>query len=57
MFHFKKENIAKLKFKANLEAGTKNISFLQALFTHIWRSITRSKNLDPQEEVHCGYRR
>jgi len=52
LFHFTKENIAKLKFKANLEAGTKNISSLQALFTHIWRSIIRSKNLDPQEEVH-----
>jgi len=52
MFHFTKENIAKLKFKANLEAGTKNISSLQAVFTHIWRSIIRSKNLDPQEEVH-----
>ncbi|GAU33615.1 hypothetical protein TSUD_359960 [Trifolium subterraneum] len=53
LFHFTKENIAKLKFKANLEAGAKNISSLQALYTHIWRSIIRSKNLDPEEEVNC----
>ncbi|XP_058745693.1 uncharacterized acetyltransferase At3g50280-like [Vicia villosa] len=52
MFHFTKENIAKLKFKANLEAGTTNISSFQALFTHIWRSFIRSKNLDLQTEVH-----
>ncbi|GAU18474.1 hypothetical protein TSUD_366570 [Trifolium subterraneum] len=51
LFHFTKENIAKLKFKANLEAGTENISSLQALFTHIWRSIMHSKNLDLEEEV------
>ncbi|XP_058745691.1 protein ENHANCED PSEUDOMONAS SUSCEPTIBILITY 1-like [Vicia villosa] len=51
-FHFTKGNIAKLKLKANLEAGTKNISSLQALLTHIWRSIIRSKNLDPEEEVN-----
>ncbi|XP_058745695.1 protein ENHANCED PSEUDOMONAS SUSCEPTIBILITY 1-like [Vicia villosa] len=50
-FHFSKENIAKLKSKANLEAGTKNISSLQAVFSHIWHSIVRSKNLDPQTEV------
>lgn len=51
VFHFKKESIAKLKFKANLEVGTKNISSLQAIFTHIWRSIIRCKKLDPQAEV------
>ncbi|CAL5196399.1 unnamed protein product [Lathyrus oleraceus] len=51
IFHFTKENIAKLKFKANLEAGTTNISSLQALFTHLWRSFIRSKELDPQTDV------
>jgi hypothetical protein len=51
LFHFPKENIAKLKLKANLEAGTNNISSLQALLTHIWRSIIRSKNPNPEEEV------
>ncbi|CAL5196401.1 unnamed protein product [Lathyrus oleraceus] len=52
LFHFSKENIAKLKSKANLEAGSKNISSLQAVFTQVWRSIIRSKNLDPQEELN-----
>lgn len=52
LFHFSKENIAKLKTIANVEAGTKNISSLQAVFTHVWRSIIRSKNLDPQEELN-----
>ncbi|XP_004511082.1 protein ENHANCED PSEUDOMONAS SUSCEPTIBILITY 1-like [Cicer arietinum] len=51
LFHFTKENIAKLKLKANIEVGTKKLSSLQALFTHIWRSIIRSKLLEPQEEV------
>lgn len=51
LFHFTKENIAKLKFKANLDVGTKNISSLQAFFSHIWRFFIRSKNLDPQAEV------
>ncbi|XP_058763482.1 uncharacterized acetyltransferase At3g50280-like [Vicia villosa] len=52
LFHLSKENIAKLKSKANLEAGTKNISSLQAVFTHVWRCIIRSKNLDPQEKLN-----
>ncbi|XP_045800556.1 protein ENHANCED PSEUDOMONAS SUSCEPTIBILITY 1-like [Trifolium pratense] len=52
LFHFKKENIIKLKFKANLEAGTKNVSSLQALLTHIWHSIIRSKKIDSQEKVN-----
>ncbi|XP_058767155.1 uncharacterized acetyltransferase At3g50280-like [Vicia villosa] len=51
IFHFTKENIAKLKSKANLEAGTKKISSLQALLTHIWRSFTRSQKLDDQTDV------
>ncbi|CAK8561134.1 unnamed protein product [Lathyrus sativus] len=51
IFKFTKENIAKLKFKANLEAGTKNISSLQALLTHIWRSFIRSQKLDHQIDV------
>ncbi|CAL5196403.1 unnamed protein product [Lathyrus oleraceus] len=51
LFHLTKENIAKLKFKANLEAGTTKLSSLQALLTHIWRSFIRSRKLDPQTEV------
>ncbi|CAK8561137.1 unnamed protein product [Lathyrus sativus] len=51
IFHFTKENIAKLKFKANLEVGKKNISSLQAVLAHLWRSFTRSKKLDYQTDV------
>ena len=43
LFHFTKENIAKLKCKANIEARTNNLFSFQALFTHILRSILRSK--------------
>jgi len=52
IFHFTKENIARLKLKANIEAGTNKISSMQALCTHLWRSVIRSKQLDPQEEVN-----
>ncbi|MBA0590535.1 uncharacterized acetyltransferase At3g50280 [Gossypium raimondii] len=50
VFHFSKENIAKLKAKANTEMGT-NISSLQALLSHIWRSVIRNKRFDPNEET------
>ncbi|KEH25798.1 HXXXD-type acyl-transferase family protein [Medicago truncatula] len=52
LFHFTKQKILQLKSKANTEAGTNNISSLQALFTHLWRSVVRSNQFDPQEEVH-----
>lgn len=52
VFHFTKENIAKLKAKANAEIGSTNkISSLQAILSHIWRSATRNRSLDPDEEV------
>ncbi|OMO58116.1 Transferase [Corchorus olitorius] len=35
VFHFTKENIAKLKAKANAEVATDNISSLQAVLSHI----------------------
>ncbi|WRX08199.1 hypothetical protein QQP08_000686 [Theobroma cacao] len=50
--HFTKENIAKLKAKANAEAGTDKISSLQALLSHIWQSVIRNKTLDPNEEIN-----
>ncbi|XVF36756.1 hypothetical protein REPUB_Repub19eG0085600 [Reevesia pubescens] len=53
VFHFTKKSIAKLKAKANAEIGTNNISSLQALLPQIWRSVIRSKNLDPNEETNC----
>ncbi|GAU18473.1 hypothetical protein TSUD_366560 [Trifolium subterraneum] len=54
VFHFTKENIAILKLKANIEAhtSTKKISSLQAICTHLWRAVIRSKQLDPKEEVN-----
>ncbi|KAK7263157.1 hypothetical protein RJT34_30742 [Clitoria ternatea] len=50
-FHFTKEKIAQLKSKANAEANTDKISSLQALLTHLWRSVIRCKGVDPQEEM------
>lgn len=51
MFHFSKENIAKLKAKANEEMGTAKISSLQAILAHLFVSITRNRNLKPDEAV------
>ncbi|GAY45209.1 hypothetical protein CUMW_087800 [Citrus unshiu] len=52
VFHFTRENIAKLKAKANAEIGSTNkISSLQAILSQIWRSFTRNRSLDPDEEV------
>ncbi|KAL4597750.1 hypothetical protein ACB092_11G011200 [Castanea dentata] len=52
-FHFTKEKIAELKAKANNEMGTDRISSLQALLGHFWRSVTRSRCLEADEEVKC----
>ncbi|XWS41884.1 hypothetical protein CRYUN_Cryun17cG0120800 [Craigia yunnanensis] len=51
VFHFSKQSIARLKAKANVEVGTNNISSLQALLSHFWRSAIRNKKLDPNEEM------
>ncbi|OMO73651.1 Transferase [Corchorus olitorius] len=54
VFHFTRENIAKLKAKANAEVGTNNISSLQALLSHIWRSVIRNTtNCDGDVETGC----
>ncbi|WCJ31237.1 HXXXD-type acyl-transferase family protein [Euphorbia peplus] len=53
VFHFTRREIAELKSRANSEMGTNEISSLQALLTHLWRSITRCRNLDPEEEIGC----
>ncbi|RDX61699.1 hypothetical protein CR513_60048, partial [Mucuna pruriens] len=52
VFHFTKKTIAELKSKANAEAKTDKISSLQALLTHLWRSVVRYQHVDPQETVH-----
>ncbi|KAK8615362.1 hypothetical protein V6N13_069135 [Hibiscus sabdariffa] len=51
VFHFSKQSIAKLKEKANAEAGTNNISSLQALTSHLWRCIIRNKKIISEEEM------
>ena len=54
VFHFRKEKIAALKAKANAEKGTNQISSLQALLAHLWRSVTRNRRLREDEEtVHA----
>ncbi|CAK7355084.1 unnamed protein product [Dovyalis caffra] len=50
-FHISKAKIAGLKAKANAEAGTDHtISSLQSLVALIWRSVTRSRQVDPDEQ-------
>ncbi|KAK8644178.1 hypothetical protein V6N13_123493 [Hibiscus sabdariffa] len=51
IFHFSKETIGKLKAKANAETGTDKISSLQALLSHIWRSVIRNRSFEPNEET------
>ncbi|KAK7389111.1 hypothetical protein VNO78_23943 [Psophocarpus tetragonolobus] len=51
LFHFTKETMVQLKSKANAEAHTHQISSLQALLTHLWRSAVRCKGVDPEEGV------
>ncbi|GAA0150840.1 hypothetical protein LIER_09692 [Lithospermum erythrorhizon] len=53
LFHFTKENIAKLKTQANLENGSgTTISSFQALVAHVWRSVIRCRALEnPNQEV------
>ncbi|XP_058734658.1 protein ENHANCED PSEUDOMONAS SUSCEPTIBILITY 1-like [Vicia villosa] len=53
LFHFTKEKNLQLKSKVNAEIdSTFQISSLQALFSHVWCSIIRSKQINPQEQVH-----
>ncbi|CAN6695711.1 unnamed protein product [Malus baccata var. baccata] len=54
VFHFPKEKVAELKSKANVEMDTTDnntISSLQALMAHLWRAVTRARNLNPDQEV------
>ncbi|GKU94771.1 hypothetical protein SLEP1_g8216 [Rubroshorea leprosula] len=54
VLHFTRESIAKLKAKANAEVGSNKISSLQAVLAHVWRSVYRTKQLDPNEEISHG---
>ncbi|XP_057420782.1 protein ENHANCED PSEUDOMONAS SUSCEPTIBILITY 1-like [Lotus japonicus] len=51
IFHFTKEKIAELKMKANMEGNTNRVSSLQALLTHLWRSVIRCKQVKLEEDV------
>ncbi|XP_006342478.1 uncharacterized acetyltransferase At3g50280-like [Solanum tuberosum] len=51
IFHLSKENVCKLKAKANSEMDTKSISSLQAFLAHLWRSVTRCNCVNANEEV------
>ena len=53
VFHFSTEAIAKLKVKANAEYNTNKISSFQALSALVWRSITRLRNLPPEQVTSC----
>ncbi|KAJ4824817.1 hypothetical protein Tsubulata_042669 [Turnera subulata] len=58
IFHFSKKSIAALKAKANAQFGSCSasnisISSLQAIIAHFWRSITRVKLHQVEEETHC----
>nr|POF08684.1 putative acetyltransferase [Quercus suber] len=52
VFHFSKKKIAQLKTKANAEMGTNNISSLQAVLGHLWRSVVRNRRCSANQEVH-----
>jgi len=50
-YFISQKRIKQLKSKINEEISTIKISSLQALLTHLWCSVMRSKQFDPQEEV------
>ena len=54
VFHFSAESIAKLKAKANAACNTNNISSFQSLSALVWRSITRARNLPPDQITSCN---
>lgn len=54
IFHFSSDSIAKLKAKAQSEAQLNEISSFQALCGLLWRSVTKARNLGPDENVFCS---
>ncbi|WCJ31238.1 HXXXD-type acyl-transferase family protein [Euphorbia peplus] len=51
VYHFTRREIVELKSRANSEMGTNKISSLQALLSHVWRSVIRCRKMDPEEET------
>ncbi|KAH0853524.1 hypothetical protein HID58_093136, partial [Brassica napus] len=58
MFRFTRRHISELKAKANAEVAAAaygehlKISSFQAVLAHMWRSIIRNSDLDPEEVIH-----
>ncbi|XP_060974939.1 uncharacterized acetyltransferase At3g50280-like [Cannabis sativa] len=53
-FHFSVESIARLKARANVDCNNTNgISSLQSLSALVWRSITRARNIPPDQVTTC----
>lgn len=52
VFHFSKKKISQLKAKANAEMSTNNISSLQAVLGHLWRSVVRNRHCSANQEAH-----
>ncbi|CAJ1973402.1 unnamed protein product [Sphenostylis stenocarpa] len=52
-FHFSAESIAKLKARANSESKTTKISSFQSLSAHVWRCITRARQMPHGERTKC----
>ncbi|ESQ31199.1 hypothetical protein EUTSA_v10004238mg [Eutrema salsugineum] len=55
VFRFTSRNISELKSKANGEVSPddRKISSLQAISAHMWRSIIKNSDLNPEEVIHC----
>uniref|UniRef100_A0A1J3K7L4 Putative acetyltransferase n=2 Tax=Noccaea caerulescens TaxID=107243 RepID=A0A1J3K7L4_NOCCA len=55
VFHFTKKNIYDLKAKVNDEIGSSDqeVSSLQTVSAHIWRSITKHSGLNREEVARC----
>ncbi|CAA7019448.1 unnamed protein product [Microthlaspi erraticum] len=55
VFHFTKKNIYDLNTKVNDENGSSDqeVSSLQAVSAHLWRSITRHSGLNREEVARC----
>ncbi|KGN55210.1 uncharacterized acetyltransferase At3g50280 [Cucumis sativus] len=52
-FHFSSESVAVLKKRANTEYKTNKISSFQSLSALVWRSITRVRELPPDQTIGC----
>lgn len=55
LFRLTRRNISELKSKANGEVSSddRKISSLQAIAAHMWRSIIKNSDLNPEEVVYC----